>query len=60
MFKEGDKVVSLMYGLGRVDEVTNDPMYPIVVEFEHCEAYYLADGRIDDGAIRPDIYKVEK
>ena len=47
MFKVGQKVWCLLYGEGRVDEVTRcKTTFPVSVEFHNHRGHYTSDGRI--------------
>lgn len=43
--KVGDKVWSLSYGYGKIDELRRNCDYEIIVKFEKCRASFTKDGK---------------
>ena len=59
IFYEGQLVGCLMFGEGRVSEITEKTKYAVQVEFEHGCEEYTNEGEYDLNA-RPTLYPIEQ
>jgi hypothetical protein len=56
-FKVGDRVLSLVYGIGIIETIKNGDRHPIIVDYENAKDEYTLNGKSLETHTYPEIYK---